>query len=76
MADGRLCAQAEGGAAGGRVAIGLGYGWTPDLQFDAAYVHIFLRNASIGEMSQTGDLLVGCYSDHIDLVSVSATLRS
>lgn len=57
------------------LATGLGYVWTPDLRFDAAYVHIFGGNAPITEVSQTGDVLVGRYSDHIDIVSFSATLR-
>jgi long-chain fatty acid transport protein len=57
------------------LAAGLGYEWTPDLRFDAAYVHIFAGSAPISEVSQTGDLLIGRYSDHIDIVSLSATLR-
>jgi len=57
------------------LAVGLGYKWTADLHFDAAYVHIFGGSAPINELSQTGDVLVGRYSDHIDLVSLSATLR-
>jgi long-chain fatty acid transport protein len=57
------------------LAAGLGYEWTPDLRFDAAYVHIFGGSAPINEVSQTGDLLAGRYSDHIDIVSLSATLR-
>ena len=57
------------------LAVGLGYSWTPDLRFDAAYVHIFSPSPSINEVSQTGDLLVGQYSNHLDIVSLSATLR-
>jgi long-chain fatty acid transport protein len=57
------------------LAVGLGYVWTPDLRFDAAYAHIFAASPSIDELSQTGDLLVGHYSNHIDIVSLSATLR-
>ena len=57
------------------LSVGLGYRWTADLRFDAAYVHIFVSGASINEISQTGDLLIGRYSDHIDIVSLSATLR-
>jgi len=57
------------------LSVGLGYRWTADLRFDAAYVHIFVSGASINEVSQTGDLLIGRYSDHIDIVSLSATLR-
>jgi long-chain fatty acid transport protein len=57
------------------LAAGLGYRWTADLRFDAAYVHIFGASAPINEVSPTGDLLVGHYSNHIDLVSLSATLR-
>jgi long-chain fatty acid transport protein len=57
------------------LAGGLGYTWTADLRFDVAYVHIFGGNAPINEVSQTGDLLVGRYSDNIDIVSLSATLR-
>jgi hypothetical protein len=34
-----------------------------------------VRNASIDEVSQTGDLLAGRYSNHADIVSLSATLR-
>jgi long-subunit fatty acid transport protein len=45
-----------------------------DLRFDAAYAHVFAGNPSINEVSQTGDLLVGRYSNHIDIVSLSATL--
>lgn len=57
------------------LALGLGYLWTRDLRFDAAYAHIFAANPSINELSQTGDLLKGHYSNHIDIVSLSATLR-
>jgi long-chain fatty acid transport protein len=58
------------------LAVGVGYQWTAALRFDAAYVHIFSGgNTSINEVSQTGDLLVGRYSDHIDILSVSATHR-
>jgi long-chain fatty acid transport protein len=57
------------------LAVGLGYSWTSDLRFDAAYAHIFFTNPSISEVSQTGDLLTGCYSNHADIVSLSATLH-
>ena len=57
------------------LAVGRGYKGTADLRFDAAYVHIFAGNALINEVSQTGDLLVGRSSDHIDIVSLSAVLR-
>jgi long-chain fatty acid transport protein len=57
------------------LSLGLGYRWNPDLRFDAAYAHIFAVSPSINEMSQTSDLLVGRYSNHIDIVSLSATLR-
>jgi long-chain fatty acid transport protein len=57
------------------LAVGLGYEWTPDLRFDAAYAHIFAASAPIDEVSPTGDVLAGSYSNHIDIVSMSATLR-
>src|SRR5260370_4870935 len=57
------------------LAVGLGYQWTADLRFDAAYVHIFDGGAPINETSQTAGLLVGRYSDHIHILSLSATLR-
>jgi long-chain fatty acid transport protein len=57
------------------LAFGIGYSWTQDLRFDAAYVHIFSPSPSINEVSQTGDLLVGQYSNHVDIISLSATLR-
>jgi long-chain fatty acid transport protein len=57
------------------LAVGVGYNWTQDLHLDAAYIHIFSPSPSINEVSQTGDVLVGQYSNHIDLVSLSATLR-
>jgi len=57
------------------LAAGLSYRWTPDLRFDAAYVHIFGGNVPINEASQTGDVLTGRYSNHINIVSLSATLR-
>jgi len=57
------------------LAMGLGYKWTADLRFDAAYVHIFFGGAPISEVSHTGDLPAGRYSDPVDIVSVSATLR-
>ncbi len=57
------------------LAGGLGYKWTADVRFDVAYIHIFGGSAPIKEVSQTGDVLVGRYSDHIDIVSLSATLR-
>jgi long-chain fatty acid transport protein len=57
------------------LAAGLGYRWTADLSFDAAYVHIFSGGVPINEVSPTGDLLSGHYSTHVDIVSLSATLR-
>jgi long-chain fatty acid transport protein len=57
------------------LAAGVGYVWTPDLRFDAAYIHIIGGNAPINETSQTGDVLTGRYSGHVDIVSLSATLR-
>jgi long-chain fatty acid transport protein len=57
------------------LAVGLGYSWTADLRLDAAYVHIFGGTTPINEVSPTGDVLVGHYSDHVDIVSLSATLR-
>jgi long-chain fatty acid transport protein len=57
------------------LSLGLGYRMTSDIRFDAAYVHIFVANPSINEVSQTGDLLTGRYSGHVDIVSLSATLR-
>jgi long-chain fatty acid transport protein len=57
------------------LAVGLGYQWTADLRFDAAYVHIFGGSVPINEVSPTGDLLTGHYSNHVDIVSLSATLR-
>jgi long-chain fatty acid transport protein len=57
------------------LAVGLGYRRTADLRFDIAYIHIFGGTAPISDLSQTGDVLTGRYTDHIDIVSVSATLR-
>jgi long-chain fatty acid transport protein len=57
------------------LAFGFGYQWTPDLRIDAAYAHIFFASRSINETSQTGDLLTGRYSNRIDIVSLSATMR-
>jgi long-chain fatty acid transport protein len=57
------------------LTVGLGYEWTQDVRLNAAYAHIFAANPSINELSQTGDVLVGHYSNHIDIVSLSATLR-
>jgi long-chain fatty acid transport protein len=57
------------------LAVGLGYQWTTDLRFDAAYVHIFMGSAPISEVSPTGDVLTGRFSDHADLVSLSGTFR-
>jgi len=57
------------------LAAGLGYKLTADLRFDAAYVHIFGGSAPIDEVSQTADLLAGRYLNHVDIVSLSATLR-
>jgi long-chain fatty acid transport protein len=57
------------------VSVGLGYQMTSDLRFDAAYAHIFAASPSVNEVSQTGDLLTGRYASHIDIVSLSATLR-
>ena len=57
------------------LAFGLGYRRTADLRFDLAYVHIFGGTAPINEVSQTGDVLAGRYADHVDIVSLSATLR-
>jgi long-chain fatty acid transport protein len=57
------------------LAVGLGHQWTADLRFDAAYVHILGGGAPINDISQTGDLLAGRYSDHSDIVSLSATFR-
>jgi long-chain fatty acid transport protein len=57
------------------LAAGLGYRRTADLRFDVAYVHIFGATAPISEVSQTGDALAGRYANHVDIVSLSATLR-
>ena len=57
------------------LTVGLGYEWTQDLRLNAAYAHIFMASPSISELSPTGDLLAGHYSNHIDIVSLSATLR-
>jgi long-chain fatty acid transport protein len=57
------------------LALGLGYRRMADLRFDFAYVHIFGGTVPISEVSQTGDVLAGRYADHIDIVSLSATLR-
>src|SRR5437868_3168212 len=45
-----------------------------DLRFDFAYIHIFGGTAPINGLSQTGDVLTGGYTDHIDIVSVCAIL--
>ena len=57
------------------LAFGLGYRHTENLRIDAAYTHIFAASPSIAELSQTGDVLTGRYSSHIDIVALSATLR-
>ena len=57
------------------LAVGLGYQWTADLRLHAAYVHIIGADVPINETLQTDDLLIGRYSDHFDIVSLSATLR-
>ena len=57
------------------LTVGLGYELTQDVRLNAAYAHIFAASPSINELSQTGDVLVGHYSNHIDIVSLSATLR-
>lgn len=57
------------------LTVGLGYELTQDVRLNAAYAHIFAASPSISELSQTGDVLVGHYSNHIDIVSLSATLR-
>jgi long-chain fatty acid transport protein len=57
------------------LAVGLGYRCTDGLRFDVAYSHIFMASPSINQLSPTGDLLTGQYSNHIDLVALSATLR-
>ena len=57
------------------LATGIGYRLSADLRVDAAYTHIFVGNAPISEVSQTGDLLVGRYSNHVDILSLSATWR-
>lgn len=56
------------------LAVGFGYRYTARLRFDAAYAHIFMTSPLINELSSTGDLLTGRYSNHIDLVALSATL--
>ena len=57
------------------LAFGLGYRRTADLRFDVAYIHIFGGKVPISEVSQTGDVVAGGYADHVDIVSLSATLR-
>jgi long-chain fatty acid transport protein len=57
------------------LTVGLGYEWTQDIRLNAAYAHIFMASPSISELSPTGDLLAGQYSNHIDIVSLSATVR-
>jgi long-chain fatty acid transport protein len=57
------------------LAVGLGYRCAANLRFDAAYVHIFAGSVPINEVSPTGDQLTGHFAGHVDLVSLSATLR-
>jgi long-chain fatty acid transport protein len=57
------------------LAIGLGFIWTNSLRADVAYVHIFGGTVPINEVSPTGDVLAGRFSNHIDILALSATLR-
>jgi long-chain fatty acid transport protein len=57
------------------LTVGFGYEWTQNIRLNAAYAHIFMAGPSINELSPTGDLLAGQYSNHIDIVSLSATVR-
>jgi hypothetical protein len=47
----------------------------PRKKLELTRARTFMFRSSINEVSQTGDLLVGQYSNHLDIVSLSATLR-
>ncbi len=56
------------------LAAGVSYRVLPHATIDFGYAHIFVDDASIHELSPTGDLLAGSYSSHIDIVSLGARM--
>ncbi len=56
------------------LAVGASYRVLPNATVDFGYAHIFVDDSTIHEVSATGDLLTGTYSNHIDIVSLGSRL--
>lgn len=46
-----------------------------NLTVDGAYTHIFVSNSRIDERSSTNDVLVGYFSNSVDIISLGARMR-
>jgi len=53
------------------VTLGLGYRPTPNWNFDLGYAHLFVNDAHVRDVSATGDVLVGQFSNKGNLLGVS-----
>ena len=51
------------------LAIGASYKVLPNVTLDGGYAHVFVTSPRIGEVSATGDVLSGKYSNSIDIFS-------
>ena len=52
------------------LAVGASYKVLPNVTVDGGYAHIFVHSPRIGEVSPTGDVLTGKYSNAIDIFSL------
>ncbi len=51
------------------LAVGASYKVLPNVTVDGGYAHVFVTSPRIGEVSPTGDVLTGKYSNAIDILS-------
>ncbi len=57
------------------LALGASYQVLSNATLDVGYAHISVKNSSINEVSPTGDVLSGHYTNAIDIVSVGMRLQ-
>ena len=62
---------------GSRTVLSLGAGYSPsqNVRFDLGYMHLFVDDGHVNDVSQTGDQLVGYFSSHADLFGVSGQFK-
>lgn len=57
------------------LAAGFSYQVLPAVTLDAGYAHLFVLDSRIREVSPTGDVLTGRYSNSVDIVSLGTRTR-